>query len=546
MAANATSVRIFQALAPMRDGTLLATDVTCAEGGPRRPALLLRTPYSKAAAAQALDLVGLAQSGWAVVVQDTRGCGSSQGRADLFRQEGPDGADAVAWCASQPWCDGRVAMTGGSYCGWAQWAAASRAPEALRVISPSVCSPRLADGWRDGGALSLGLVTTWSASMAAGDPRLPARQRARAAELATNWQRTLEMPLPGHPLRKLLPAYDRWLSGDAAYWADLDLAKYYRRVRTPAYQVAGWYDLFCEGALHSWSGLRSHAATETARSGQRLVVGPWTHTTLFQRLSAGMDFGPSASRQALPQEILQWMWAAVAGRPVAGGLTVFVMGTGEWRDLTDWPPPAEDLKLYLHAERGANSLRGDGQLTAVRPERSGTDRFCYDPHRPVATYGGRILGPWLPLPGPIDQRPVEDRDDVLVYSSAPLDRDLSVIGEASCAVTFETTGRTADVTVKLVDVHPDGVAYNVLDSIRRADFEPGRPKVIRVRLGSVAQAFLAGHRIRVEVSSSNFPRFDRNPSYPANGNGEQGLRPAIQTLHRGGRANSWLTLPVVD
>jgi putative CocE/NonD family hydrolase len=543
-----TRVSVLDVRVPMRDGVKLAADLALVEGAPPRPALLVRSPYLRAGLRQGMDLVGLAEAGWVVVGQDCRGRGDSGGTFEPCVDDMRDGYDTVAWCAAQPWCDGRVAMTGGSYLGWTQWAAAAARPPALRAISPSVITPRIPRHWAyEGGAFTTGLTSLWWTQMAATDARATPRQRQRAAALAVDWRALVEAPPAKHPARSMLRGFDRWLDpGAREHWAALDLARHYRRMDQPCFQVAGWYDVFCEGSLDAWAALRRLAPSDYARASQRLVIGPWTHTGMYFQLTPEMDFGPAANGLAagLPAEVLAWLRRAVDREPVPGGLRLFVMGSGEWRDYQEWPPPATPLRLFLDAEEGANSSAGDGRLSYA-PGAAGTDRFRYDPKDPVPTRGGRIMGPWLPLAGPVDQRPVEVREDVLVYTSDVLYGDVTVIGPVEATVAFETTGESADVTVKLVDVHPDGCAFNVLDSVRRERFTPGRSRRVKVSLGSVAQTFRSGHRIRVEVSSSNFPRFDRNPSTAQPPGEVDRWEGAWQTVHRGGRSASSISLPVV-
>lgn len=540
-----TEIAIRDVTVPMRDGIGLATDVVVADDARAKPALLLRGPYSRAEARQGSDPVHLARQGWAVVVQDSRGRFDSEGRFEPFRHEGPDGADTVAWIAEQPWCDGRVVGWGGSYLGFASWLTARERPAGLVAICPTMAGGSVRRGLvHEGGAFQLGMVASWLLGLALMDPALPEDRRERAIELSLDRDRLLRTPLAAHPLRELVPAFDRWLDGgDGTEWAATDVFDDLHRIDVPALQVAGWYDVHCEDALALYTGMRRRGGSERARDQQRLVVGPWTHTTMFLPMAPHYDFGAAASgvTQGFPGELLQWAGRIVDAKQVESGVTVFVIGAGEWVDLPAWPPPATPLRLHLASRRGANGLTGDGVLTPQ--PRSGRDRFRYDPHHPVPTRGGRLMWPLRPMAGPVDQRPVEERADVLVYTSEPLDDDLTVVGPVAATVAFETTGRSADVTVKLVDVWPDERAFNVVDSIRRVDVTPDQPRNVAVAVGSTAVCFRAGHRIRVEISSSNFPRFDRNPSTGMPSAEATVLEGAWQTVHHDG---SWIDLPVTD
>lgn len=541
-------VRIHDLHVPMRDGVHLATDVLVAEDAPPRPAVVLRGPYSRASIRAQVDVVGLVRRGWAVVAQDVRGRFGSEGRFEPFHQEGPDGEDTVAWVARQPWCDGRVVGMGSSYLGLTQWRAAVEQPDALRAIAPMIAGGDVRDTWiYEGGALQLGFLLPWAAGMAATAPGATEGTTQRAADLASDWDSTYRIPLADHPVRQLFPPFERWLDrDDDAYWRPLDLAPARERLTIPGFHVAGWYDVFCEGTLRHFADLhrRSVAGAEIPH---RLVVGPWPHTGVFMAGSADFDFGEVAatSTQGFDDEVLHWLEAAVAGEPVEPGIRVFVMGTGQWRDLAAWPPPSTPTRLFLTSRDGANGLAGDGALLAG-PDGAGTDHYRYDPDDPVPSRGGRSLGQHLPLAGPVDQRAVEERDDVLVYTSPPLDTDLTVLGLVRAEIVFESDGRSADVTVKLVDVWPDGTAYNVVDSVARVALVPGEPRRVEVAVGSTAMCFRVGHRIRVEVSSSNFPRLDRNPSTGVPPRDATELRAARQTVHHGGRAGSRIILPVVE
>lgn len=544
MSAAAVSVQVHDVA--MRDGVRLATEVFVADDAPARAAVLVRTPYSRAAARQSADPVTLAQQGWAVVIQDVRGRFASGGSFDPFRQEGADGADTVAWVAAQPWCDGRVVGFGGSYVGFGQWMTAAERPDGLRAIAPLWAAADGRDGkMYEGGAFRLGLLAGWACDVAFMDPTTP--RRDRLIELATARRRLLATPLGDHSLRELFPPFQRWLDrDDEAFWRDMDATTHLPDLDLPVFQVTGWFDPFCEDALATYRRLRQESPGGYARDSHRLIVGPWTHGSMLP-ITPEFDFGPDAWpwAQGLPAVQFEWLAGVVAGVPVAGGVSVFVMGAGRWVELEQWPPPARTQRLLLSSVRGANGLDGDGRLSVVA-DGVGVDRFRYDPHDPVPTRGGRVLGPYLPMAGPVDQRPVEARDDVLVYTSEPLGAEVTVMGMVSARVVFASEGRSADVTVKLVDVWPDGRALNVVDSVRRVAVVPGEPVAVEVEVGSTAMCFGVGHRIRVEVSSSNFPRLDRNPSTGVPAGQAQVLEPAWQTVHHGGADPSLVRLPVTD
>lgn len=532
----AVSLEVHDVAVPLPDGTRLATDVVVPADGRRHPVFLLRTPYSRAGLRAVHDPVELARAGWAVVVQDVRGRVGSEGTFDAMRQEGPDGAAVVEWCAAQPWSNGRVVMAGASYNGWVQWAAARHRPRGLAAISPSITTPYAERSWfKEGGAFKLGAWATWAIAMSSSGNHGTKAAERRAVKDVQRRNELMAYPPDVDRIASHFPAFAEWYRGGPDYWRAMEgpgpLAS---TVRVPAYHLTGWYDIFVEGALDAYEELAHRSRRESVRRSQRLVVGPWGHAAQLLQLVGCLDFGAEANwlQRGIPAEQLRFLRDAADGREVRGGADVFVMGRNRWLELESWPPPATETAFHLESGSAANSSLGDGRLLAAPPERSGFDRYRHDPADPVPTTGGRHLlwGP-TPAPGPADQREVELRRDVLVYTSEPLAQELTAVGRVRAELHVASTARRADVTVKLVDVHPDGRAFNVVDSVAR--FEPvrGRPTRVRVDVGRTAMTFLPGHRIRIEVASSNHPHLDC-------------LEAADQTLHWGGRTPSRLILPV--
>jgi uncharacterized protein len=519
----------------MPDGVALATDVTVADDGEPHPVLLMRTPYGRASVRGHHDAIGMARLGWAVVTQDVRGRWDSPGTFAPFRSERLDGAATVAWCASQPWSNGAVAMAGGSYNGFTQWLAAAERPEALRVIMPAVAGPTVRDAVYEGGALQLGVFSAWTLGIGAVGGRYDAELVKAAIADLDSWPGVLRSGVENTTLPRISADWNRWLDpDDADLWDPLDASPALRagpdavdRPSAPqpaGYHLAGWHDLFCDATIDGYTLLTGADIDESARRRQRLVVGPWSHASLLRRTTGRLDFGVAAQGDfnGIAEEQLAFLTAGIADRDVPHGVRVFVMGANRWLDLPSWPPPSTPTPLYL---------AGDDALVWGSPPEAGADHYRHDPDDPVPTGGGRTLHPVPPEAGPLDQWDIEERPDVLVYTSASLDRDLTVIGQVRAHVTFASTADVADLTVKLVDVHPDGRAMLVVDSIRRVRTRSGRSVEVEVDVGATAMTFAAGHRIRVEIASSNYPRFDLSPA-------------AEQTVHRGGRAESRIVLPV--
>lgn len=568
---------------PMRDGTVLRADVWRPAGPGRFPVLLQRLPYDKSGSLTSQHYAGLEPlravgAGYAVVIEDTRGRFASGGTFRPFDQETADGADTVAWAAAQPFCDGRVGMYGASYFGATQLLAAVGRPAALRAIAPHLTAAEYYDGWSyQGGAFQLGFALLWALTSLAPEEL---RRRARAGEdtaalesalrelFADPWSAYRRLPLTDQPaIGALVPAYREWLAHPErdAYWRATAIDDRYDQIAVPALHIGGWYDIFLAGTLRNYAELRKRAAGARARAGQRLIVGPWAHAVPHDTVGE-VTFGLDASQAALDLTAahLRWFDAALADGPLDDEprVRLFVMGVNRWRDEDGWPlARARSVPLYLRSGGRANSLRGDGVLSFEPPAADEPpDAFLYDPRRPVPTVGGSTFLPGLLTglhAGPRDQRGVEERDDVLVYTTAPLPEDLEVTGPLRLVLHAASSAVDTDWTAKLVDVHPSGRALNLADGILRARYrqgldapaplEPGRPYAFGVDLVATSNVFRAGHRIRVEVTSSNFPRFDRNPNTggAVAAARESELVPALQRVFHDAARPSHLVLPIV-
>ncbi|HEU4702944.1 MAG TPA: CocE/NonD family hydrolase, partial [Conexibacter sp.] len=532
-------------MVPMRDGVALATDVYRPQDASSVPALLQRLPYDKELSALCngtVEVLQAVQAGYAVVVQDTRGRFGSEGRFDPFADEGADGADTIAWVARQPWCSGAVGMIGASYFGATQWRAAGEAGTALRAIAPTVASDDFYEGWTyQGGAFQLGFALDWTlAHLALGD----AVRRERAGEAAGAdvealieavdargawYERTplAELPL----LNELAPYFGDWLAHPSydERWSALAPKEHHARIAAPSLNIGGWYDIFVGGTLANYVGMKARGATDAARR-PKLVIGPWAHGNL-SGIYSNHDYGFRADYGATDPTDLHLRWFDRHLRGIENGIDdeppvrIFVMGADEWRDEQDWPLPDTDYRpLYLHSGGRANTTAGDGSLTFTAPsDDEPADAYAYDPRDPVRTIGGATFLPGHTISlnsGPLDQAPLAARVDVLSYATAPLEHDLEVTGPVSLVLYASSSARDTDFTGKLIDVHPDGSTRLLTDGILRARYrtsfsrpeplEPGRVYELHVDLVATANVFRAGHRIRLDVSSSNFPRFDRN------------------------------------
>ncbi|WP_308203306.1 CocE/NonD family hydrolase [Frankia gtarii] len=563
---------------PMRDGTVLTADVyRRAEG--RWPTLVNRTPYGRSPYPDnfvLLNPVFAAENGFAVVVQDVRGRGGSGGGYRPF-DESEDGYDTVQWAASQPWSTGRVGSFGSSYMAATALQAATAGPPALSAFAALQASSDYYEGrsyW--GGALELGslvsvsLAAIGSATMA----RLEYSDETR--RIRASYKQTLEglgsvpvsFPLAARfggengALRRLTPWFYDWLAHDQRdeYWDRLSLERNYPRTTAAGLHVTSWFDAMKDGALRNYLGLVNGAGSERARRDQQLVIGPWHHFGQrgYEATTVGeVSFGLAAARN-IDQLQLRWFRQHLDDAGPAGGdgpgqspVKIFVMGTNVWRDEAAWPlARAVERRLFLASDGNAASSGEDGRLGWESPSQAGVDEFDYDPRYPVPTMGGaHLLLATIAPHGPVDQRAIEQRPDVAVYTSAELSEPLEVTGDVAVELWVSTTAVSTDFTARLVDVHPDGRAISVCDGIRRLapDASPGAADVRRVRinLGATSQAFLPGHRIRLDVSSSNFPRYDPNPNTGRRSLDAPHSVVARQRILSGPQRPSSLVLPVV-
>jgi len=556
--------------AEMRDGTILRADVYRRAAGGPFPVLLIRNPYGEPMVRSAPVRPAL-DTGFAVVVQSCRGTGASDGDFVTFENEAADGADTIEWCARQPWSSGSVAMFGPSYLGMVQFAAASLGPSALRCLVPVVTPADYHWGlaYRQG-AFQLGQALAWHTLKSA---QALAYDAAAGADVSSDVGELLALmadPAAGYaalPLRdapavsRILPSWRRWLDHEARddYWDRLSYRDTRDQVSAPALHVGGWFDLFLGGTLDNFTALSRRAASARGRDGQRLIIGPWTHAD--RSGTAGeLHFGAFGSEQAMQLERLQIEFLSAAVRPGDGELPgprvrLFVMGDNAWRDEEEWPlARAQSTRWYL---------RSHGGLSPAPPGNfDPPSHYVSDPADPVPTVGGATLIAAAPglvswQPGPRDQRPAEARPDVLSFTSEVLDADLEVTGPVSVTLQAATSAADTDFTAKLVDVWPDGRALSVTDGIVRARYRhgsraaspitPGQVYSYTIDLIATSQVFKAGHRLRVDVASSNFPCFDRNPGNGASAAAatEEDFVVAEQTIFHDAARASYITLPVI-
>ncbi len=565
----------------MRDGTVTYADVFRPDASGKFPAILQRTPYDKGAAMSItnspVDAIRAAMEGYAVVIQDVRGRYTSEGEFYTFVNEIDDGYDSVEWTASQPWCSGKVAMNGVSYVGATQWLAAKAKPPSLAAIAPGVTGSNYQEGWAwQGGAFELGFNLSWTiGSLVAANwdnlsKRLPLSPEGldKVMDAADNLTVGLNhLPLRDLPDFKgdLAPYYYDWLAHPEydSYWQDVSIEEAHPEITVPAYNFGGWYDIFLGGTIRNFSRMREMGATEDARRGQKLVIGPWVHDGAPGNISGAFNFGTGASALTLDLQgdILRYYdyWLKGEDNGVMGEkpVRIFVMGDNVWRYEDEWPlSRANEVRYYLHSGGKANTLNGDGSLSPESPGSESPDVYVYNPIDPARTQGGGLCcDAWFMASGAFDQRAIEARPDVLVYSTPPMDQDTEVTGPITVTLYSSTSAPDTDFTAKLVDVGPCGFARNLTDGIIRARYrqprqpasliEPGQVYEYTIDLWATSNVFKKDHQIRLEVSSSNFPRFDRNTNTGEEIGADSGFVSALQTVYHTSEYPSHVTLPIV-
>lgn len=550
---------------PMRDGVKLYADVYRPAKPGKYPVIVSRTPYSSERAPAAYDsAVYFARRGYVYVLQDVRGRHESEGKWEPFRNDIEDGYDTIEWAAAQPWSTGKVGMQGGSYLGHVQWRAAMAKPPHLVTIFPSVAATSLYHDWITlNGGWRLSFNFGWG----------PVRQESRIMQNtgphtlaggpeSLSYDKML-WHLPLTDMQRLAGRnaqfYKDWIAHPDydAYWKKINAEEVMDQIGIPVHTFGGWFDIFSQGTLRGYTLMATKGATETARKKSHIVIGAWGHGS--SRRFGDMDFGPTAHVDAHALELRwfdYWLKGVQNGLDKEPPVKVFVMGRNQWR--AEWQYPLANTqykKMYLSSKAGANTLRGDGTLSWDAPSAAGKDVYRYDPNDPVPSWGGNnCCGTPTPA-GPKDQRNVEGRRDVLVYTSEYLKEPVEVTGPVKVVLYASSDARDTDFVAKLVDVFPDGRSISVAEGIMRAKYregtdkpkllEPGKVYEFTVDLVGTSNEFQKGHRIRVDVTSSHFPQFDRNPNTGEPFGTSGVVKVATQTVHHSGQHASHVLLPVI-
>jgi putative CocE/NonD family hydrolase len=555
--AQTEQIRVERYLAAtMRDGVKLYGDLYRPARDGKFPVLIVRTPYGVQRDGGHATMIKFAQNGYAVYFQDVRGRYESEGKWDPFRNEAQDGYDTIEWAAKQPWSNGKVALQGGSYLGHVQWRAATQSPPSLVTAFPMVASTDIYKNWLShGGAFRLSFNYGWGAV------RMPNRimnpqywHTEKFAPPELKYEKILlHLPLNDidqQSAGQAVPHFRDWVKHQSfdKYWQSISDEQIFEKVKVPMHTSGGWFDIFLNGTINGFTGMRRTGGTEKARRESKMIIGAWGHGP--SQKFGDVDFGPTANRDMFERE-LRWYNHYLKGEDNGidrePPIEIFYMGANKWQHAQDWPLPGTKFTPYY--------LSSGKTLTAAKPSAAATDKYTYDPNNPVPTVGGNNCCGTPTIAGPRDQRPIESRNDVLVYTSEALTSPLAIAGPVKMKLVAATDGRDTDWMVKLVDVHPNGFAMNVAEGILRARFRNGVDKMellqpnqvyeFDVDMAGTANVFLPGHKIRVDITSSNFPQFDRNPNTGEDLGASSKVRVAAQTVHHGGARASHIVLPVV-
>jgi putative CocE/NonD family hydrolase len=518
-----------------RDGVRLFADIYHPKSTDKFPVILMRTPYDKNAGWVTSAASKIALRGYVFIVQDVRGRYTSEGEWYPFRHEQNDGYDTVEWAAALPYSNGKVGMIGASYVGATQLLAAIAGPPHLGGIAPNMTASNYHDGWTyQSGAFEQWFDQNWTTQLAQNTLQRVITENSDARVGAPKLPLTDypvfnfgQLPADAQLTARVAPYYLDWLAHPDydAYWKQWSIEEHFSNIAVPMLNVGGWYDIFNAGTLRNYMGAKAHGSTEAARTQQHLLIEIGGHAG-FGRKIGDVDFGSHAVENEYNDVIVDWYDFLFKGiqnefatdKPVK----LFLMGVNEYRLEDDWPPPqAKPTKYFLHSSGKANSLRGDGSLSTTAPKSESPDTYVYDPMNPAPTVGGPLCCDAKHMePGPRDQRSVENRDDVLIYSIGPLAQDLEATGPVTATLFVKSSAVDTDFTGKLVDVGPDGFAKDLTEGIFRMRYRespeqqvlmnPGQIYEITLDLWATANVFQKGHTLRLEISSSNFPRFDRN------------------------------------
>ena len=547
----AEAVKIeFNRRVPMRDRVELSADIYRPEGAGRYPVILSRTPYTKTSASTFKIAKYFVSHGYVFVAIDVRGRGDSDGVFVPYANDGVDGYDAIEWCAAQEWSTGKVGTIGGSYNGIIQWLTAVQQPPHLAAMIPMVSPSDPFVEWPTG--LPLPQTLSWF--------HFTSGHVAQNME-AVDWTK-LYWHLPmitmddamGRPNRN----WDDEIKHSKldSWWESRRYQNKFDRVKVPALGISGWYDDEQIGTPLNFARMTGKTIDEQVRRSQKMLMGPWPHAINSTSKLGAVDFGSTAIID-LNDTWLRWFdyWLKGIDNGVMKDppVRIFVMGENVWRNENEWPiGRTQWAKYFIHSSGRANTLTGDGSLSTIEPANEATDGYKYDPANPVPFITDASFAQ---IGGPDDYRKVEERDDVLVYTSGALSTDTEVCGPIKVKLFASSSARDTDFMAKLIDVWPDGFAQRLSDGMVRARFRDGMDKPSLIESGNVygyeldlwntCQLYKTGHRIRLEISSSAFPKYDRNLNTGASLGETTVMQVAEQKIYHDREHASYVLLPIV-
>ena len=540
----------------MRDGTILRADVHRPDRGGPYPVLVMRTPYGKS---RKFDRY--VKAGYIVVAQDARGRYASDGKWESFLRfqthDGEDGYDTVEWAARLPGSTGKVGTFGASYNAFLQWRLAPLRPPSLVAMSAVSILGRYTDLEGPGTIRPGRRLQWWMFSMSPDMRKRSGRQVSEAYQKIADrkaQQYLWFLPwldLPRGAFEDETEAVHYWLKNPHTDPWKLD--EDVKEISVPNFDVVGWHD-HCNGDMLLYRTMAKEAKTEIARTKSRILIGPWSHSGRGRRKYGTVDFGPEAQVDTLALEIRwfdYWLKGVQNGVDKDAPVKIFIMGENRWRDEQHWPlQRTQDLVFFLTSGGHANTPAGDGKVVQKCPDTAGTDQYAYDPADPVLTLHGKAS-----FTHAADQRPLADRKDILVYQSEPLTERIEATGNPVVELFASSSASDTDWFVRLIDVAPDGFARDISLGLVRARYRDGldKPKLLTpgevvkytIRMNATSNAFLPGHRIRLDVTSSDFPNYDRNHNTAADQNADATLAVANQTIHHGGPHATRIILPHV-
>jgi putative CocE/NonD family hydrolase len=567
--------RVLKVWIPMRDGVKLSARVFLPETEGQYPVVLQRTPYNKEDWTVGHDM--WTQSGYVYVVQDVRGRFESEGTWYPFFQEKQDGYDTLAWIHDQPWSNGKVGMFGPSYNAIVQFAAiqGGSAPLLTSLIPTFVHGDAWERGWYSGGAFYL-FNSVWWACTTTG--HTDHREVLKTIDIYKFFRQ-----LPLITLAQNAGCGEAGFFDDIVthythdeYWKSYGIHRDYSLFTVPSLLIGGWYDYYPEDTFATYKGLVDHAPSRAIARSHKVLIGPWGH---HHGMSANanpgdinygesaLDFGPDSNFE-IQRYYREWFDRTLKGiKPPPtedAPIRIFVMGTNKWRDENEWPlARTQFVRYYLHSGGKANTLYGDGTISRELPKQELPDKYTYDPDNPVPTHGGNLsVGPSPMLKdtiwaGPADQRIIEKRPDVLSYSSAPLEKDTEVTGPVILKLFAASSAPDTDFIGRLSDIYPDGRVINITEGVIRARFREKqyweKPNLIKpgviyeytIDLQATSNVFMKGHRLRVDITSSDFPLWDRNLNTGHLPWLDTEIKKADQSIYHDGRKGSYLLLPIV-